>query len=75
MLGVDEDKILKTVEVIDGNFILWNKNNLYSSKITTFPPKLQIVRGRIECSKEQYAKYKDDLLRVVDNDEKRIKIH
>jgi hypothetical protein len=75
MLGIDEDKILNDVEVIKGNLILWNKNKLYTSQITTFPPNLQLVTGRIECNQTQYDKYKQDMLRVVGYDEDKINIH
>jgi hypothetical protein len=75
MLGIDEDKLLKDVEVINGNFILWNRNDLYSSKISQFPLNLQKVTGRIECSKKQYEKFKPDMLRVVDYNEDKIKVH
>ena len=68
MFGIDEDSILKNVSIIDGNFILHNKNALFDSKITIFPQKLQEVKGKIICSAQQYEKFKDDINRVIGND-------
>lgn len=74
VMGIDEDMLLRNVQKINGDFILDNKNSLYSSLITKFPPELQEVTGYIVCSPKQYNMFKDDFLRVVNNDEKRIKI-
>jgi len=67
MIGISEDAILKDVKVIDGDMILDDKNKLFSSSITTFPPSLEKVKGKIICSKEQYEKYGEDLQRVAKN--------
>lgn len=66
-MGIDEDKLLSNVEVINGDLILYNKNPLFSSYITKFPEKLKFVSGKILCSKEQYSMFGDDMLRVVPN--------
>ena len=73
-LGIDEDALLENVSVIDGDLILTNKNNVFDSTISQFPPNLKTVNGRIECSKMQYEKFKDDFLRVV-KDPSYINIH
>ncbi len=68
MFGINEDDLLTNVEVIDGNLVLNNnKNKLYSSEITKFPPKLETVTGRVICSKAQFEKFGDDIKRVVNN--------
>ena len=72
MFGVDENALLRDVVKIDGNFYLNHKNPLYKSRITKFPPNLEIVTGKIYCSKEQYALYQADMERVVDGDTSRI---
>ena len=66
-LGIDEDLVLGNVEVINGDLVLFNKNKIFNSRITKFPEKLRSVKGRIVCSKEQYEKFKDDMLAVVQN--------
>ena len=73
-LGIDEDALLENVSVIDGDLILTNKNNVFDSTISQFPPNLKTVNGRIECSKMQYEKFKNDFLRVV-KDPSYINIH
>lgn len=65
MFGIDENELLKSVEIIDGNFILYNKNKVYNSTISKFPPNLKTVTGKIVCSREQFEKYQDDILKVV----------
>ena len=65
MLGINEDVLLKNVEKIDGNWVLDNKNQLFNSSITTFPPSLKTVNGRIVCSKEQFDKFGADFQRVI----------
>lgn len=74
VMGIDEDMLLRNVEKINGDLVLDNKNALYSSLITKFPPELKEVTGYVVCSEKQYNMFKDDFLRVVNNDEKRIKI-
>ena len=68
-LGIDEDSLLKDVAIIHGDLILTNKNHVFDSTITQFPPNLKMVTGRIDCSKAQYEKYKDDMLRVAKSSE------
>lgn len=75
MFGLNEDDLLQNVRVIDGNFILDNKNPLFNSRITKFPPKLEIVSGKVSCTSDQFAKYKDDIMRVVDNNQSKVIIH
>lgn len=66
MFGINESSLLKDVEIIDGDMILKHKNNkLFNSKINVFPPKLKKVTGKIVCSKEQYEKFGEDMLRVT----------
>lgn len=74
VMGIDEDMLLRNVQKINGDLILDNKNPLYSSLITKFPPELEEVTGYVVCSEKQYNMFKDDFLRVVNNNEKRIKI-
>ena len=68
-LGIDEDSLLKDVAIIHGDLILTNKNHVFFFLITQFPPNLKMVTGRIDCSKAQYEKYKDDMLRVAKSSE------
>ena len=75
MFGFNENDLLQNVSKIKGNMFLYNKNPLYNSFITQFPPQLKTVTGKIECTKEQYQKFGNDLLRVVDGQRERIKIH
>lgn len=68
MFGVSEDILLKNVEVINGNLVLNNnKNKLFTSGITEFPPNLKVVTGRVVCNSAQFEKFGDDIKRVVDN--------
>ncbi len=64
-MGIDENVILNNVEKINGDLVLFNKNKIFSSTITTFPPNLKEVTGRVVCSKKQYELFKDDIERVV----------
>ena len=64
-MGIDEDEILANVEKIDGDFILFNKNKIFCSTITKFPPNLKKVTGYVICTEEQYNKFKEDIHRVV----------
>lgn len=75
MFGLDEDDLLKNVKIINGNFILDNKNSLFNSRISVFPPNLETVTGKIVCSKEQYQRFADDIIRVTGNDSKKVIIH
>ena len=70
-MGINEDVVLEKVEKINGDFNLYNKNSIFSSRITTFPPNLKEVGGRVVCTKEQYEQFKEDIHRVV-KDENRI---
>ena len=72
MMGIVEDNLLSSVKVIDGNFTLFHKNPLFASSIQQFPPKLETVTGKVICSKEQFDRFADDILRVVGNDKNRI---
>ena len=74
MFGLDEDVLLKNVEVINGDFVLHSKNSLFTSKIRQFPPNLKTVTGRITCSAQQYQQFEEDILRVVGNNKKRIRV-
>lgn len=66
-MGIDEDALLSKVDVIDGDLFLYNRNPVFNSYITKFPENLKSVKGRILCTKEQFEKFKDDMLRVVAN--------
>lgn len=75
MFGLNEDDLLQNVKTIHGNLILDNKNPLFNSRITQFPPKLENVTGRVSCTAEQFAKYKDDIMRVVGNNQSKVIVH
>lgn len=75
MFGLDEDDLLKNVKIIDGNLILDSKNKLFNSRITKFPPKLEKVTGRVSCSAEQFGKFADEIMNVVDNNPSRVIVH
>lgn len=72
MFGLDEDILLQNVKKINGDLVLTNKNFLYMSRLSKFPPKLEEVTGKVICSAKQFEKFKDDILRVVDNNPRRI---
>ena len=67
MLDINEDKLLEHVETINGNLNLYHKNDLFASHISKFPANLKKVKGNIECSEEQYEKFKEDFARVTNN--------
>lgn len=75
MFGLDENDLLKNVKIIEGNLILHNKNPLFNSRITVFPPNLEAVNGRVVCSEKQYEKFADDINRVVGYDFRRVIVH
>ena len=75
MFGLDEDLLLQNVKVINGNLVLDAKLNVFESRITKFPPKLEVVTGRIVCSKEQYAKFKPDIDKLLKGDMRKLVIH
>ena len=75
MFGLDEDMLLKNVKVINGNLVLDAKLNVFESRITKFPPNLEVVTGRIICTKEQYAKFKPDIDRLIETDKRKLVIH
>lgn len=72
MFGIDENELLKDVEIIDGNLMLCHKNKLLCSAIDKFPENLKIVTGKVLCNKEQFSKYQEDILRVVNGNKSRI---
>ena len=66
MFGLNEDDLLKNVQVINGNLILdFPKNKLFNSLITEIPSSLEKVTGKIECSQAQYEKFGADLERLA----------
>ena len=67
MMGIDEDTLLQNVSKINGDMILDNKNVVYNSSLSVFPPNLKEVTGKISCTKEQYEKFGNDLNRVIKN--------
>lgn len=72
MFGLNEDILLRNVEKIEGNLVLSNKNKIFNSRITTFPPSLKSVSGKILCTDQQFEKFENDMLRVVDGNRSRI---
>lgn len=74
MFGLDEDDLLRNVKTINGNFVLYNKNSLFNSRIKMFPPNLEKVTGKVLCSAEQYERFGEDIRRVVDGNLKKIHI-
>lgn len=75
MFGLNEDILLKNVEVIEGNLILNNKNHLFDSRISVFPPNLEKVTGKIHCTAAQYEKFGADIDRVVGNNKAKVVIY
>ena len=75
MFGLNEDELLRNVKVINGNFILDNKNKLFDSRITKFPQSLEQVTGKISCKQEQYERFGADIDRVLGGDKSRLIIH
>lgn len=72
MMGIDEDILLQNVEVINGDLILHNKNELFSSSITKFPQSLTTVTGKIICSAEQYKKFGQDIDRITNGNKNKV---
>ncbi len=72
MFGINEQELLSKVEIIDGDFYLKGKKELYNSNITQIPQSLKRVTGKIVCTKTQFEKFHDDLIRLVDGDTNRI---
>ncbi len=75
MFGLNEDILLKNVKVIEGNLILNNKNHLFDSRISVFPPNLEKVTGKIHCTAAQYEKFSADIDRVVGNNKAKVVIY
>lgn len=75
MFGLNEDDLLQNVRVINGNLILDNRNSIFNTSITKFPPRLEIVSGKVSCTSEQFEKYKNDIMRVVGNNPSKIVVH
>lgn len=67
IMGINEDKLLENVSVINGDLILDNKDYLFNSHITKFPEKLKKVTGKISCNKKQYEQFKDDIDKLIQN--------
>jgi len=75
MFGINEDILLQNVERIEGDLVLDNKNELFSSSITHFPPALKQVTGKIVCSMKQFEMFKEDILRLVGNQPNKLIVH
>lgn len=75
MFGLNEDDLLEFVKIIDGDLILCNKNEVFNSRITKFPPQLEKVTGKIHCTAEQYEKFASDIDRLVGEDKTKLVIH
>lgn len=67
-LGIDENILLRNVEKINGDLHLYHKNKLFNSSLAEFPPNLKVVTGKVICNKEQFAKFGEDIKRVVANE-------
>lgn len=65
--GIDEDFLLSRVEKIRGDFYLCNKNSLFNSRITKFPPELKQITGCVICNEEQYKRFEKAILNVVES--------
>lgn len=74
MMGVNEDKLLENVSVINGDLILDNRDSSFNSHITKFPEKLKKVTGKITCNKAQYEQFGEQLQQVA-VDSKKITVH
>ena len=75
MFGLNEDDLLAHVRIINGDLILNHKNKIFESRITQFPPELEIVTGKIHCSVEQYQKFAKDIDRIIGDDKSKLVIH
>ncbi len=75
MMGINEDVLLKDVEVINGDFILDNKNSLFNSSITEIPPSLKTVTGKIVCTKEQYQRFAAEIDKLTNGNSRKLIIH
>lgn len=75
MLGISENDLLRNVKVINGNLILDSKNKLFNSLLTEFPPKLEVVTGRVSCTSKQFEQFGDDIMRVVGNNPSKVIVH
>lgn len=75
MMGINENIMLQNVERIEGDLILTNKNKLFESSITEFPPVLKTVTGKVVCSQKQFDMFGQDILRVVGNQNNKVIIH
>ena len=73
--SLNEDDLLANVRVINGDLILNHKNKIFESRITKFPPSLEIVTGRIHCTAEQYERFAADINRVIGDDKSKVIIH
>lgn len=75
MFGIDEDDLLKNVGKISGDLILDNVSSVQNSRITKFPPNLQSVKGKVCCTKEQFERFHEDIMRVIDGQTNRLYVH
>ena len=73
--SIDEDFLLEKVSKINGDLILYNKNKLYNSSLSNFPPKLHTVTGRVYCTRKQFEKFQPAIIEAVNNDMSRILIY
>ena len=65
-LGINEDKLLENVSVIDGDMHLYNKNSVLQSEISIFPQKLKRVTGNIICTKKQYELFGEEMKKTIE---------
>ena len=75
MFGLNEDDLLAHVKIINGDLILNHKNKIFESRITKFPPRLEVVTGRIHCTAEQYERFAEDINRIVGAQKDKLVIH
>ncbi|MBQ9246531.1 hypothetical protein IJ182_09720 [bacterium] len=62
MMGFDEDALLSNLSVVEDTLDLRN------ATISKFPTSLKSVNKMIVCSKNQFEKFKDDIIKVTTNE-------
>ena len=75
MFGLDEDKLLRNVKVIDGDLNLYHKNHLFNSRLKQLPPNLERVTGKICLSAEQFERFGEDVYKLVGGNRSKVRIY
>lgn len=75
MFGLDENVLLDSVKVIDGDLNLYHRNKLFESRLSHFPANLEEVTGRIHCSAKQYEQFAEQIDKLVGNSQSKLIIH